>query len=129
MAAFRELIQSNVGYSRYALVIVMFAKDGTRDQRKTNSGYRAQMLGLLAEAEGGSTHLTRAVSVEVDAEFGQVIIVFYPGLEFFVERVGSDFYQGICSGKQLGDDLSSLTVPLLHQLYEEAAREHLTSVG
>ena len=32
------------------------------------------------------------------------------------EMAGSNFYQGIFPGKQLGDDLSSLTVPLLSHL-------------
>ncbi len=114
--AFRELIQANLEYSREALVIVNFAKQGTREQRKANAGYGGQMFGLFAETGAGPMHLGKAVAVEGDVDFDQVIIVFYPGLEFFVEMVGSDFYQGIFPGKQLGDDLSSLTVPLLSHL-------------
>jgi hypothetical protein len=33
-----------------------------------------------------------------------------------VKMIQSEFYTGIISGKQLGDDLSSLTVPLLPHL-------------
>ena len=113
---FRKLMPANVEYSRDAMVIVNFAKEGTRDQRKANSGYGGQMFALFAETGSGPTHMGRAVTVEGDAEFDQVIIVFYPGLEFFVEMVEGSFYQGIFGGKQLGDDLSTLTVPLLQHL-------------
>ena len=120
---FRALIQASLEYSRDALVIVNFAKLGTREQRKANAGYGRKMFGLFAEARAGSTHLGKAVTVEGDADFDQVIIVFYPGLEFFVEMAGSNFYQGIFPGKQLGDDLSSLTVPLLFHLRRGLWRE------
>ena len=113
---FRKLMPANVEYSRDAMVIVNFAKEGTRDQRKANSGYGGQMFALFAETGSGPTHMGRAVTVEGDADFDQVIIVFYPGLEFFVEMVEGTFYQGIFGGKQLGDDLSTLTVPLLQHL-------------
>ena len=114
--AFRALIQANLEYSRDAMVIVNFAKHGTREQRKANAGYGGKMFGLFAETGAGPTHMGKAVTVEGNADFDQVIIVFYPGLEFFVEMAGSNFYQGIFSGKQLGDDLSTLTVPLLSHL-------------
>lgn len=113
---FRKLMPANVEYSRDAMVIVNFAKEGTRDERKANSGYGGQMFALFAETGSGPTHMGRAVTVEGDADFDQVIIVFYPGLEFFVEMVEGKFYQGIFGGKQLGDDLSTLTVPLLQHL-------------
>jgi len=114
--AFRKVIQANLAYSRDAMVIVNFAKHGTREQRKANAGYGGKMFGLFAETGAGPMHLGKAITVEGDADFDQVIIVFYPGLEFFVEMAQSDFYQGIFPGKQLGDDLSSLTVPLLSHL-------------
>jgi hypothetical protein len=49
-------------------------------------------------------------------DFDQVVIVSYPGIEYFVELVQSQFFTGIRGGKQLGDDLSSLTVPILQHL-------------
>ena len=66
--------------------------------------------GSRSDRHGGPRRYTGGGTVD------QVIIVFYPGLEFFVEMVEGKFYQGIFGGKQLGDDLSTLTVPLLQHL-------------
>ncbi len=45
-----------------------------------------------------------------------VVIVYYPGVEYFAEMLQSEFFTGIVGGKQLGDTLSSPTVPLLPHL-------------
>jgi len=74
------------------------------------------MFNLFAEVGAGPTHVGKAVTLEGDAEFDQVIIVYYPGVEFFGEMIKSTFYTGIFGGKQLGDDLSSLPVPMLPHL-------------
>jgi uncharacterized protein (DUF1330 family) len=98
------------------MVIFNFAKDGTSDERKANAGYGGEMFALFAEAGAGPMHIGESVTLEGDADFDQVIIVYYPGVEFFGEMITSEFYQGIFPGKQLGDDLSSLTVPILPHL-------------
>jgi hypothetical protein len=64
----------------------------------------------------GPIHLGRAVSLEDDVDFDQVAIVSYPGIKYFIEMVQSKFYTSIFGGKQLGDDLSSPTVPILQHL-------------
>jgi len=116
MEAFADVLRTNLEYGREALVIFNFAKKGTSDQRKANATYGGEMFALFAEAGAGPMHIGEAVTLEGDADFDQVIIVFYPGVEFFGEMITSEFYQGIFPGKQLGDDLSSLTVPLLPHL-------------
>jgi len=116
MDTFADVLRANLQYGREALVIFNFAKDGTSDERKANAGYGGEMFALFAEAGAGPMHMGEAVTLEGDADFDQVIIVFYPGVEFFGEMITSEFYQGIFPGKQLGDDLSSLTVPILPHL-------------
>ena len=116
MNTFADLLGANLEYGREALVIFNFAKEGTSKQRKANAGYGGEMFGLFAETGAGPLHMGKAVTLEGDADFDQVIIVFYPVVEFFVEMIVSEFYQGIFPGKQLGDDLSSLTVPILPHL-------------
>jgi uncharacterized protein (DUF1330 family) len=116
MNTFADLLGANLEYGREALIIFNFAKEGTSRQRKANAGYGGEMFGLFAETGAGPLHMGKAVTLEGDADFDQVIIVFYPGVEFFGEMIVSEFYQGIFSGKQLGDDLSSLTVPILPRL-------------
>lgn len=116
MNTFADLLGANLEYGREALVIFNFAKEGTSKQRKANAGYGGEMFGLFAETGAGPLHMGKAVTLEGDADFDQVIIVFYPGVEFFGEMIVSEFYQGIFPGKQLGDDLSSLTVPILPHL-------------
>ena len=116
LKVFDDAIQANLEYGRKGMVIVNFAKGGTSEQRKANDGYGNEMFNLFAEVGGGPTHMGKAVTLEGDADFDQVIIVYYPGVEFFGEMIRSTFYTGIFGGKQLGDDLSSLTVPILPHL-------------
>ena len=44
------------------------------------------------------------------------IDVFYPGTEYFADLVRSEFFTDAVRGKQLGDTMSLLTVPLLPRL-------------
>jgi uncharacterized protein (DUF1330 family) len=116
MDTFEEVLGANLEYGREGMVIFNFAKNGTSEERKANAGYGGEMFALFAEAGAGPMHVGEAVTLEGDADFDQVIIVFYPGVEFFGEMITSEFYQGIFPDKQLGDDLSSLTVPVLPHL-------------
>ena len=116
METFATVIRENLEYGRDGMVIFNFAKNGTSDQREANAGYGGEMFALFAEVGAGPTHIGEAVTLEGEADFDQVIIVYYPGVEFFGEMITSEFYQGIFPGKQLGDDLSSLTVPILPHL-------------
>jgi hypothetical protein len=103
-------------YGEHACVVLNFMKSGSAEQRDANSGYGNEMMGLMAELGMGPTHMGRAVTLEGEAEFDQVAIVYYPGVDFFAQMVQSEFFTGIVGGKQLGDTLSSPSVPLLAHL-------------
>ena len=107
---------ANLEYGSDAIVILNFIKEGTAEERKANSGYGSQMMALMAEMGNGPMHMGRAVTLEGEADFDNVIIVYYPGVEYFADLVQSEFFTGIVGGKQLGDTLSSITVPLLPHL-------------
>ena len=74
------------------------------------------MLSMLAEVGAGPMHIGAAVTLEGDAKFDQVAIVYYPGVEFFADMVQSKFFTTAVVGKQLGDTLSSPSVPLLSHM-------------
>ncbi len=107
---------ANREYGKDACVVLNFIKQGSTSQREANAGYGSEMMGLMAEMGNGPTHIGDAVTLEGDADFDQVVVVYYPGVEYFAEMLQSEFFTGIVGGKQLGDTLSSPTVPLLPHL-------------
>ncbi|MEE2675147.1 MAG: hypothetical protein VX466_15200 [Myxococcota bacterium] len=107
---------ANREYGKDAIAVVNFIKNGSSEQRDANSGYGSAMMSVMAEGGHGPIHLGKAVTVEGDADFDQVVIVYYPGVEYFAELVQSEFFTNIVGGKQLADTLSSPTVPLLPHL-------------
>jgi len=111
-----EGLLANREYGSDAVVVLNFIKNGSKQQRDANSGYGREMLRLMAQMGNGPTHIGRAVTLEGDAEFDNVAIVYYPGVEYFAEMLQSEFFSGIVGGKQLGDSLSSPSVPLLPHL-------------
>ena len=74
----------------------------------------------LDECDGGEAHgpmhLGRAVTVEGDAEFSAVAAVYYPGIDYMQNMIGSTFMNRIGEGKQQGDSLAVVTVPFLSKL-------------
>lgn len=115
-ASFDKMTADHEIYSKDAIVIVNFQKFGTDEESEANSGYANKLGKLFAEVGHGVTHIGRAVELEGDAEFDQVVLVYYPGLQYFFDMVRSTFYTGIYSSKQLGDTLSTITVPILQLL-------------
>ena len=115
-ALLERAVAENEAFSEDALVIINFQKFGDASESSANSKYGDSMLSMLAEVGHGPVHLGRAVTLEDDVDFDQVVIVSYPGIEYFVELVQSKFFTGIVGGKQLGDDLSSPTVPILQHI-------------
>ena len=99
-----------------------FQKFGEAEQRQANGSYGDEMGSLFAEGGHGPTHIGKAVKLEGDAEFDQVVLVYYPGVKYFGDMVGSTFYTDIRSNKQLGDTLSTVTVPILHWLRSTSRR-------
>jgi len=111
-----QVVAEHEAFSTDALVIINFQRHGDAKQKSANSKYGNSMMSMLSEVGHGPVHMGRAVSLEDDVDFDQVVIVSYPGIKYFAEMVQSKFYTGIFGGKQLGDDLSSPTVPILQHL-------------
>ena len=91
-------------------------KHGNAEQRASDSAYGNRMMDGMAEGGYGPMHLGPAVRVEADHDFDQVVLVYYPGVEFFADLARSTFFQGIIGGKSLGDTQTNLTVPILERL-------------
>jgi len=98
---------------RDAALVVNFVKHGSSDQRERDADYVGEMMGLMAEQAHGPMHMGRAVTVEGDADFDNVALVYYPGAPYFAEMAQSTFYQTILGDKQLGDSLAMITAPFL----------------
>jgi hypothetical protein len=110
-------LRDNREYGENALVIVNFTKQGSAAQQDANASYGLAMMSLMARLGHGPMHMGRAITLQGDAEYDNVIIVFYPGVDYFAELLQSEFFSKAVQGKQLGDTLSLLTVPLLPHLY------------
>ena len=110
-----QMIRGESLNSRAAVVVNIF-RPGTPEQQKNDAAYAGRMLGSMAEGGYGPIHMGRAVRVVGQAEFETVAVVYYPGVRFFAEMIQSDFFQGIIAGKQLGDNQSTVTVPVLDRL-------------
>jgi hypothetical protein len=111
-----QVATENEAFSKDGVVIINFQKMATGEARQANVKYGNRMMSMLAEVGYGPVHMGRAVSLEDDVDFDQVVIVAYPGIRYFIEMAQSRFYTGIFGGKQLSDDLSSVTVPILQHL-------------
>ena len=99
-----------------AAVVFNLSSPGTAEQREKDAAYTGRMLASMAEGGYGPIHRGRAVRVQGDADFANVVIVYYPGVRFFADMIQSDFFQGIIGDKQLGDNQSTITVPVLDRL-------------
>lgn len=98
-----------------AVVVLNFIQNGSAEQQRANRGYGREMLGLMAEVGNGPMHLADAVPFDGSA-FDSVVLVYYPGVDYFADLLGSRFFGEIVEGKQLGDTQAMPTVPLLSQL-------------
>ena len=111
-----DRIRAETELGAHAVAIVNLIRRGTPEQQAADSAYGWKMMGAMAEGAHGPMHMGRAVAVEGEARFDQVAIVFYPGVEYFANLVGSSFFRGIIGGKQLADTQASITVPILSRL-------------
>ena len=99
-----------------ALVVFNLIQPGTREQRAADASYGRKMMTRMARLAHGPMHLGSAVSVEGDASFESVVIVYYPGVSYFAELISSRFFLEIIGDKQLGDTQAVPTVPILSKL-------------
>ena len=66
---------------------VIGLKGGTAAERASDRSYGLKMAGLFAEAACGPMHAGRAVTIEGDARFDSVVLVYYPGIDFIQEML------------------------------------------
>ncbi len=111
-----EQLETLRQYSEDAVVVVNLLKGGTDEQRAADRGYGLKMAGLFAEGGHGPMHMGRAVTVEGEASFDNMALVYYPGIDYMRSMLVSTFYRGIVGGKQPGDTLAIPTVPVLSRL-------------
>ena len=107
---------ANREYGEDACVVLNFIKNGSAEQQAANSSYASAMISLMAETGSGPMHIGEAVTLEGNADFDEIVLVYYPGVEYFAEMIQSEFFTNIVGDKQLGDTLSSPSVPLLPYL-------------
>ncbi|MEM6914104.1 MAG: hypothetical protein AAF511_09015, partial [Pseudomonadota bacterium] len=94
-----SLARASMDRGRDAIVIVNFTKDGTPAEQKADAAYLSAMLDLMSEVNNGPIHTGDSVTVEGNAEFDYVALVFYPGSRYFKDMTGSTFYQSIYPNK------------------------------
>ena len=99
-----------------AVVVFNLVLRGNEKEREANRSYGRLMLTRMASLAHGPMHFASAVTVEGDARFEEIAIVYYPGVDYFTRMIGSRFFQGIVGGKQLGDTMAVPTVPILDKL-------------
>jgi hypothetical protein len=99
-----------------AVVIFNLMQPGDAQQQAANRSYGFKMMTRMAALAHGPIHVGRAVTLDGAVDFQEVAIVYYPGVEYFAELVGSRFFLGIIGNKQLGDTVSVPTVPILSRL-------------
>jgi hypothetical protein len=99
-----------------AVVVFNLIKPGDAAQRAADHAYTQSLMSAMAERTHGPMHVGRAVTVEGDAKFSAVAVVYYPGIDYMQNMIGSTFMNRIGEGKQQGDSLAVVTVPFLSKL-------------
>jgi|TARA_B100000959_G_scaffold1715_1_gene1859 hypothetical protein len=111
-----ERLSTNREYGRDAVVILNFHKEGDASERESMDNYGDAMFDLMAESGNGPMHFGHGITVEGEAIFDNVIIVYYPGVDYLAEMLQSKYFLGIIGGKRVGDAMGMLSVPLLPHL-------------
>ena len=112
----RPAIEAARAYNENAVVVFNLARSGGAAKQEANRGYGRKMVGLFAANGHGPSHMGKSVTLEGEAEFDDVNIVYYPGIDYFLSLMQSKFFNGIFGDKQLGDTLAIPTVPILDRL-------------
>ena len=111
-----EALEEHRHLGEDAVVVCNLIKPGDAAQRAADRVYLRNMMSAMAERAHGPMHVGRSVTVEGDARFSSVAIVYYPGIDHMQEMMGSTFMNRIGEGKQQGDSLAVVTVPFLSKL-------------
>ncbi len=116
MERIRPAIEAARAYNENAAVVFNLALPGSAAEQEADRAYGRKMMGLFAANGHGPSHIGKSVTLEGDAEFETVAIVYYPGIDYLISLMRSKFYNGIVGGKQLGDTQAIPTVPILDRL-------------
>ncbi len=91
-------------------------RDGSPEQAAADRAYSAQMISLLGRHGGGAMHfgspVGRSASSALDGTYDSLAAMMYPGAAFFRTMLFSRWMQINVQGKQPGDTLAVMTVPL-----------------
>ena len=99
---------------RDAILVANLLRVGTPEDAAADAQYTAAMMALMARGGHGPMHVGPAVTLEGDASFDMVGLVYYPGVRYFHDLTGSTFFRDIIGDKRLGDTQATVTVPILH---------------
>lgn len=112
----RPAIEAARAYTEKAAVVFNLVRPGSAAEQAANGAYGRKMGGLFAANGHGPSHIGKFVTLEGDAAFDDVNIVYYPGIDYLISLMRSKFYNAIVGGKQLGDTQAIPTVPILDRL-------------
>lgn len=91
-------------------------RDGSPEQAAADRAYSVQMISLLGRHGGGAIHVGfavgRSASSALDGTYDSLAAMMYPGAAFFRTMLFSRWMQINIEGKQPGDTLAVMTVPL-----------------
>lgn len=99
-----------------AAVVVNLVQRGSEAEQAADREYVGAMFERMAAIGNGPMHVGDAVTLERDTRYDGVAIVYYPGVDYFRSMLESRFFNAIIGNKQLGDNQSSITVPILDRL-------------
>ncbi|MCP3983454.1 MAG: hypothetical protein GY723_03650 [bacterium] len=116
MERINPAIEAARAYNEKAAVVFNLARSGSAAEQEANRAYGRKMVGLFAANGHGPSHIGKSVTIEGDAEFEDVNVVYYPGIDYLISLMRSKFYNGIVGDKQLGDTQAIPTVPILDRL-------------
>jgi len=112
----QEKLRAESELGRRAAVVVNLQLKGDERMQAADRRYTRPMTALMGRRGYGPMHVARAETIPGGAKFDQVVIVYYPGTNYFADMIGSTFYQRILSDKTLADNQSTMTAPILNRL-------------
>ena len=101
-----------------AVLVFNLSRPGTADQQAADASYGRKMITRMARGVHGPLHIGQAVSLDDQSDFETAVLVYYPGANYFADLITSTFFTGIIGDKQLGENLSMPTVPIMRQVRE-----------
>ena len=101
-----------------AVLVFNLSRAGTPEQNVGNKSYGVKMATRMARGGHGPLHFGNVVTLEGEPFFDSAAFVYYPGANYFADLLTSTFFLSIIGDKQLGENFSMPTVPILKQVRE-----------